>query len=48
MTYLNMYQKYIFPENKIKANKLPSTSPANAAWTMERLEKEWSVIRGDL
>ena len=43
-----LYQKYIFPENKIKANKLPSTSPANAAWTMERLEKEWSVIRGDL
>ena len=24
---------------------LPSTSPANAAWTMEKLEQAWSVIR---
>ena len=23
---------------------LPSTSPANAAWTMEKLEQAWSVI----
>lgn len=42
-----LYQKYIYPQNKIKANKLPSTSPANAAWSMERLEKAWSVICGD-
>ena len=42
-----LYQKYIYPINKIKAEKLPSTSPANAAWSMERLEKAWSVIRGE-
>jgi hypoxanthine-DNA glycosylase len=36
-----LYQKYIFPKNNIKAEKLPSTSPANAAWTLEKLIKEW-------
>ncbi|MBQ2593252.1 MAG: DNA-deoxyinosine glycosylase [Candidatus Riflebacteria bacterium] len=36
-----LYQKYIFPQNNIKAEKLPSTSPANAAWTLEKLIKEW-------
>lgn len=40
-----LYQKCLYPQNKIKAYKLPSTSPANAAWSMERLENEWSVIR---
>ena len=24
---------------------LPSTSPANATWTMEKLEKTWTIIR---
>ena len=42
-----LYQKYLYPQNKIKAYKLPSTSPANAAWSMERLENEWSVIRAE-
>ena len=37
-----LYQKYIFPNNNIMAEKLPSTSPANAAWTLEKLIKEWS------
>ena len=35
-----LYQKYHGKE----ACCLPSTSPANAAWTMERLEEAWSVI----
>lgn len=38
-----LYQKYIFPQNKIKAEKLPSTSPANAAWTLDKLIKEWGT-----
>ena len=37
-----LYQKYIFPNNNIKAEKLPSTSPANAACNLEKLIKEWS------
>ena len=37
---LRFYRKYHGKE----AFCLPSTSPANAAWTMEKLEKEWSVI----
>ena len=40
----HLYQKYIFPQNGIAASKLPSTSPANAAYSLERLAKEWKVI----
>ena len=40
-----LYMKYIFPMTQIKAVKLPSTSPANAAFTLDRLTKEWSVIK---
>lgn len=39
-----MYMKYIYPTTGIEAVKLPSTSPANAAYSMDRLEKEWRVI----
>lgn len=31
-----------------KAVVLPSTSPANAAWTMDRLMEAWRVIQGQL
>lgn len=40
-----MYMKFIFPSTGIKARKLPSTSPANAAYSLERLAREWSVIK---
>ena len=43
-----MYMKYIFPQTGIKAIKLPSTSPANAAYSMDRLVREWSIILDDL
>jgi hypoxanthine-DNA glycosylase len=36
-----LYQKYIYPTNKIKAIKLPSTSPANASYSLERLVGAW-------
>ena len=39
-----MYQRYLFPVTGIEAIKLPSTSPANAAFSMERLLESWSVI----
>lgn len=39
------YQKLIYPKTNIEAVKLPSTSPANAAWSLERLISAWSVIK---
>ena len=38
------YKKYIFPETKRAAVCLPSTSPANAAWSLERLLEAWRVV----
>ena len=39
-----MYMKYIYPQTGIAAVKLPSTSPANAAYSLERLAESWRVI----
>jgi len=36
-----LYRKYIEPTLGIPAVKLPSTSPANAAWSVEKLAEEW-------
>ena len=41
----NLYMKYLFPTTGRAAVKLPSTSPANAAWSVERLAEAWQVIR---
>ena len=41
----NMYMKYIYPATGIRALKLPSTSPANAAFSLDRLSQSWSVIK---
>lgn len=40
-----MYMKYIFPQTGIEAVKLPSTSPANAAFSLERLAESWKIIK---
>ncbi|NMA66327.1 MAG: DNA-deoxyinosine glycosylase [Clostridiaceae bacterium] len=39
-----LYTKFCYPKTGIKAIFLPSTSPANASYNMERLIKEWSII----
>ena len=39
-----MYMKYIFPHTNISAVKLPSTSPANAAFSVDRLYEHWKII----
>ena len=44
-TAYNLYQKYILPVTGREAIKLPSTSPANAAWTLEKLTDAWSVTK---
>ena len=40
-----LYQKHIFPMNGRRAYPLPSTSPANAGYSLERLVEAWSVIQ---
>lgn len=39
-----LYNKYIYPETGIKAVRLPSTSPANAAKNLDALVREWGII----
>lgn len=41
-----LYQKHMLPVTGREGICLPSTSPANAAWQMDRLVREWSVIAG--
>lgn len=41
----DLYEKYIEPVTGQKAICLPSTSPANARWSLDRLIEAWSVIR---
>lgn len=36
-----MYERYILPVTGREAICLPSTSPANAAWSLERLVEAW-------
>ena len=39
-----IYTRYCLPQTGRPAVCLPSTSPANAAWTMDKLLKAWKVI----
>ena len=39
-----LYKRYQFPVTGRKATVLPSTSPANAAWSLERRCEAWHVI----
>ena len=43
-TALKYYEKYTEPIIKRPATCLPSTSPANAAWNLDRLTEAWSRI----
>ena len=43
-TAFKLYKKYVLPETGVMPVCLPSTSPANAAWNMERLTEAWQVI----
>lgn len=40
-----LYQKHMLPATGRPCIKLPSTSPANAAWQMERLKEGWSAVK---
>ena len=39
-----LYEKYILPEIGVPIIGLPSTSPANAAYSLERLKESWKQI----
>ena len=41
----SLYQKYMYPEVKREGICLPSTSPANAMWNVDKLTAEWKQIR---
>lgn len=43
-TALKYYEKYIKPEIGLNAVCLPSTSPANATWSVEKLVEAWGII----
>ena len=43
-TSWQMYEKWIRPVTGREAVCLPSTSPANAQWSLDRLIDAWSVI----
>jgi TDG/mug DNA glycosylase family protein len=39
-----LYMKYAFQISEKPITRLPSTSPANAAWSLDRLIEAWSII----
>lgn len=44
----SLYQKYLYPLCGVEDIKLPSTSPANAAFSLDRLIQEWEIVRREL
>lgn len=40
-----IYMKHQYPQTGIAAHKLPSTSPANAAFSINRLYELWSPVK---
>lgn len=40
----SLYNKLCLDDTGISAVKLPSTSPANAAWSLEKLTAEWKRL----
>ena len=47
-TAFKYYRKYSEKETGRTAICLPSTSPANAAWSVERLTEAWNCIKKDI
>lgn len=42
------YNRYIYPQAKISALYLPSTSPANASKNLETLINDWRILKKNL
>ena len=43
-----VYTRYLYPRTGVEIIPLPSTSPANAAWNMDRLFSQWQQILPNL
>lgn len=43
----SLYRQYIFPKTKVSVTALPSTSPANAACSLEKLVDVWGAEIGE-
>lgn len=43
-----LYERYAKPQTEREAKRLPSTSPANAAYSLEKLMEKWTCILEDL
>ncbi|MGN0544322.1 MAG: DNA-deoxyinosine glycosylase [Acutalibacteraceae bacterium] len=46
-TAAKLYEKLVAPETGVPITCLPSTSPANAAFSLERLREEWEAVVTD-
>lgn len=46
-TAKKLYDRHILPVIGIESTVLPSTSPANAAWSLARLVESWKIIGED-
>jgi TDG/mug DNA glycosylase family protein len=44
-TSYRLYEKHLHAKTGMPAVQLPSTSPANAAWSLPRLIEAWNLIR---
>ena len=42
-TAYRLYQRYLYSQTGREAVKLPSTSPANASWSLEKLMEAWKI-----
>ena len=47
-TSWKLYRKYQMPLTGLEPVRLPSTSPANAAWSLERLTEAWRKELNDI
>lgn len=43
-TAFKLYKKYIYDDTKKEIELLPSTSPANAAWSFDKLKNEYKKV----
>lgn len=43
----DLYQKYMYSKTGREIVKLPSTSPANAAFSLDRLAASWEIMKGE-
>ena len=47
-TASKLYRKYCYAQTQMEDVKLPSTSPANVAYSLEKLMEEWRIAAFDL